>query len=79
MTCEPLNFLKMIDKTSDAINVKLLKGKRYSFCSCGLSKNLPYCDNAHREYMKRMEQITNPQILAKEDTEVMVYSATWKR
>jgi len=40
----------MKDKTVEAIKVKLLEGKRYSFCSCGLSKNLTYCDNAHREY-----------------------------
>ena len=35
MNYETLNFLKMKDKTSEAINVKLLEGKRYSFYSCG--------------------------------------------
>ena len=39
----------MTDKTAEAIKVKLLEGKRNSFCSCGLSKNLSYCDNANRE------------------------------
>ena len=70
----------MKDKASEAINVKLLEGKRYSFWSCGLSKNLPYCDNAHREYnAKEGTDYKSLKIFPKEDTEVMVYSATWKR
>ena len=32
------------------MKIKLKKGKKYSICSCGLSKNLPFCDNAHREF-----------------------------
>ena len=70
----------MIDKTSDAINVKLLEGKRYSFCSCGFSKNLPCCDNAHRQYNeKNGTDYKSLKIFAKEDTQVVVNSATWKR
>lgn len=70
----------MKDKISEAINVKLLEGKRYSFCSCGLSKNLPYCDNAHREYNeKKGTDYKSLKIFPKEDTELLVYSATWKR
>lgn len=30
--------------------IKIHKGKKYSICSCGLSKQLPFCDNEHREY-----------------------------
>ena len=26
------------------------KNVKYSICSCGLSKKIPYCDNAHREF-----------------------------
>ena len=25
--------------------IKLHKGKKYSICSCGLSKAIPFCDN----------------------------------
>jgi len=33
--------------------IKLYKGKKYSICSCGLSKNIPFCDNEHREHKKK--------------------------
>ena len=29
--------------------VKVKKGKIYSWCTCGLSKNQPFCDNSHRK------------------------------
>ena len=32
------------------IKVKLEKGTTHSWCSCGLSKTPPFCDNSHREY-----------------------------
>ena len=70
----------MNNKTSGAIKVKLLEGKRYSFCSCGLSKNLPYCDNAHRKYNENQgTDYKSLKIITKKDTEVLVHSATWKR
>ena len=70
----------MTDKTVDAIKIKLFEGKRYSFCRCGLSKNLTYCDNAHRVYNeKEGTDYKSLKIFAKEDTEVLVYSAAWKR
>jgi len=28
--------------------VELTAGKRYFFCTCGLSKNQPFCDGAHK-------------------------------
>ncbi len=28
--------------------VKVVEGKRYLWCSCGLSKNQPFCDSSHR-------------------------------
>ncbi len=30
--------------------IKVKKDTKYSICSCGKSKVLPYCDNEHREY-----------------------------
>ena len=32
------------------MEINLKAGKKYSICSCGLSKILPYCDNTHRDY-----------------------------
>lgn len=28
--------------------IKVIPGKVYSWCSCGLSEKQPFCDNAHR-------------------------------
>lgn len=30
-----------------AYKVELTEGKSYAWCSCGLSKNQPFCDGAH--------------------------------
>ena len=30
------------------IEVDVIKGKNYAWCSCGLSKNQPFCDNSHK-------------------------------
>ncbi|MCJ8273287.1 MAG: CDGSH iron-sulfur domain-containing protein, partial [Psychrosphaera sp.] len=30
------------------IGVTLEKGKEYYFCSCGRSKNQPFCDGSHK-------------------------------
>ena len=32
------------------MDIKLKAGKKYSICSCGLSKSLPFCDNSHRQF-----------------------------
>ena len=34
------------------LKISIDSSRQYSICSCGLSKNLPYCDNAHRDYNK---------------------------
>ena len=31
-----------------AIAIEVVKGKNYAWCSCGLSKNQPFCDNSHK-------------------------------
>ena len=41
----------MINPTSSQnapYKVKVEKGKTYSWCSCGLSKNQPFCDGSHK-------------------------------
>ena len=59
--------------------IKLHKGKKYSICSCGLSKILPFCDNAHRPYNE--ENGTNyksVKIIAEQTTEINIDSSKWK-
>ena len=32
----------------EPVVVELEAGKRYAFCSCGLSKDQPFCDGSHK-------------------------------
>jgi len=34
--------------TLHSMKVEVEAGKVYSWCSCGLSKSQPFCDNAHK-------------------------------
>jgi CDGSH-type Zn-finger protein len=59
--------------------ITIHKGKKYSICSCGLSKLLPFCDNKHRAY--NQENKTNyksVKIIAEQTTEININSSTWK-
>ncbi len=60
--------------------IKLYKGGKYSICSCGLSKALPFCDNAHREFnVKNGTDYKSVKITAEDTVEVELNSAKWKR
>lgn len=39
---------KLEDKTKP-IRVECKAGREYSFCTCGGSERLPFCDNTHRK------------------------------
>jgi len=58
---------------------KLHKGKKYSICSCGLSKDLPFCDNTHRTYNeKNQTNYKSVKIIAEDTVMIDVNSSTWK-
>ena len=58
--------------------LKIHKGKKYSICSCGLSKLLPFCDNAHREYNeKNGTNYKSVKIIAEETVNIDINSSTW--
>jgi len=40
----------MKTKTNSPLEILVEEGIKYSWCSCGFSKNMPLCDNAHREF-----------------------------
>ena len=42
------NVAPKIAQTSPYM-VEVEAGKQYSWCSCGFSKNQPFCDGAHKE------------------------------
>lgn len=59
--------------------LQLKAGKKYSFCSCGKSQSLPYCDNAHQEWNeKENTNYKSLKVFPETDVKIKVYSATWK-
>lgn len=58
--------------------LKIHKSKKYSICSCGLSKRLPFCDNAHREHNeKNGTNYKSLKIIAEETVNIDINSSTW--
>ena len=67
----------MVLKTKKKL--KLLKNKKYSFCTCGLSKKLPFCDNNHIAHnFKNKTNYKSLKVIPHKDIEVEVSSSTWK-
>jgi CDGSH-type Zn-finger protein len=59
--------------------IKLHKGKKYSICSCGMSKILPFCDNTHRPYNeKNKTNYKSVKMIAEDTVMIDVNSSTWK-
>ena len=60
--------------------IVLEKEKKYSICSCGLSRVLPLCDNAHRPFNeKNGTNYKSVKIIPNEKIEIKVSSSTWKK
>ena len=58
--------------------LKLKKNVRYSMCSCGKSKKLPYCDNMHRIFNKNENSnFKSIKILTEVDTNVSLSCKKW--
>ena len=68
-----------MDKLKNAIKIKLKANKKYSFCTCGKSASLPYCDNKHRTFNeKRDTNYKSLKVFPAEDTTICVSSSTWE-
>ena len=58
--------------------ISIKKNKKYSFCSCGLSKKLPLCDNMHRDFNeKNKSSYKSVKIFSKENTAIKVSCSNW--
>lgn len=47
----------MNNKKSPAIKIEVQKDKTYYWCSCGLTKKMPFCDGSHKEEEKCLKPI----------------------
>ena len=60
------------------MKIKLQAGKKYSICSCGLSKILPYCDNSHRKFnTEKGIEYKSVKIIPDRDIKIEVTSSIW--
>jgi len=57
--------------------LKLKAREKYSFCTCGKSKNLPYCDDSHRKLNEQGHSYKSLKIIPKSDAEIAVYCSNW--
>ena len=63
-----------------AVRVNLKAGKRYSICSCGHSKTMPYCDHSHREINEEKgTSYKSVKIYTETDIAVSFYGANWDK
>ena len=63
----------------DKIEITVKAGKKYSLCSCGLSKSLPYCDNEHRQYnSENSTQYKSVKIFPTKNTKIKIKASNWE-
>jgi len=63
---------------ANIIRIKLKKGVKYSICSCGFTKKLPFCDNQHRQYNKQNNcSYKSVKIIPSDNVDVDVSSSNW--
>jgi len=58
--------------------IKLKSNEKYAICTCGKSKNLPYCDNEHRKLNEeKSTSYKSLKIIPKSDIELELYCSNW--
>lgn len=69
----------MSKEEKSVIKITVVKGKKYSLCTCGISLSLPYCDNQHRDYnQKNNANYKSLKIVSDSDGELEISSSLWK-
>lgn len=69
----------MSKEEKSVIKITVVKGKKYSLCTCGISLSLPYCDNQHRDYnQKNNTNYKSLKIMSDFDGELEISSSLWK-
>ncbi|HIH13349.1 TPA: CDGSH iron-sulfur domain-containing protein [Candidatus Woesearchaeota archaeon] len=60
--------------------VSLQANTKYSFCTCGQSKTLPFCDESHKQLNEEKGTCYKSlKIWPKKDVEIEVYSGNWEQ
>jgi CDGSH-type Zn-finger protein len=68
-----------MEKPKNAVKVKLIKKKKYSFCTCGKSDTMPYCDNSHRLLNEEKgTDYKSLKVFPDEDTTMWISSSIWE-
>lgn len=61
------------------MKIKLKAGTKYGICSCGLSKTLPFCDNAHRKFNEEnLVNYKSVKITPDKDITLSITSSIWE-
>ena len=61
------------------IRIKIKKNVKYSICSCGYSKKLPYCDNQHRLHnQENNTDYKSVKIYPDKDVSIQLSCSKWK-
>ena len=67
-------------RTDGCFKVECAAGERCSFCTCGASKNLPFCDNSHREVNADLgTDYKSLKIMSENKTTMYVICSGWKK
>ena len=70
----------MEEMPPDARKVVLRAGKKYSICSCGHSKSLPYCDDSHCSLNEEKgTSYKSLKIWPEKDITLIVFSKNWNK
>ncbi len=69
----------MSETPSALVRLNLKKDKKYSICTCGVSKSMPYCDNQHRILNdEKGTAFKSLKITVDKEVNVTLDSSTWK-
>ncbi len=61
-----------------ARKICLKASEKYSICTCGKSKNLPFCDNEHRKINEEKgTSYKSLKIIPKQDAELELSCSNW--
>ena len=60
--------------------LEVVKNKKYSICSCGASKSLPYCNNEHRKLNKlKNTNYKSVKIVTDKNTKLNITCSNWTK